>query len=133
MGVNALRTGVIVMLIAGVLVCGSSQASDVVTQMLVELRSQSSEAFTAQAGRAVWFRTQNDRSCTSCHTEVVTGSGRHERTGKLIEPMAPSVNPERLTQRKKIDKWFLRNCKWTFRRECTAQEKGDVLVWLMAQ
>ncbi|MEZ5550620.1 MAG: DUF1924 domain-containing protein [Pseudomonadales bacterium] len=121
------------LLLVGVLVGSSSQAAEVVNRMLDELRAQAMEDFTAEAGRAVWFRNQNGRSCTSCHTDAVRGSGRHERTGKIIEPMAPSVNAERLTDRKKIDKWFLRNCKWTFRRECTAQEKGDVLVWLMEQ
>lgn len=121
------------LLLTAMLFCGSSRASEVVSQMLVELRSQSSQDFTAEAGRAVWFRSEKNRSCTSCHTDAATVSGRHERTGKIIEPMAPSVNPDRLSDRKKIDKWFLRNCKWTFRRECTAQEKGDVLVWLMEQ
>ena len=47
--------------------------------------------------------------------------------------MARSVNPERLTEVKKLNKWFLRNCKWTYGRECTAQEKGDILVWLSDQ
>jgi hypothetical protein len=47
--------------------------------------------------------------------------------------MAPSVNAERLTEAKKMDKWFLRNCKWTLGRACTAQEKGDVLMWLRDQ
>ncbi|HCS12500.1 MAG TPA: hypothetical protein DIW28_01710, partial [Zetaproteobacteria bacterium] len=44
---------------------------------------------------------------------------------KRIEPMAPSVNPERLTDPAKIEKWFGRNCEWTIGRDCTAQEKAD--------
>lgn len=44
--------------------------------------------------------------------------------------MKPAVNPERLVDAKKIEKWFLRNCKWTFGRECTAQEKGDFLTFI---
>ena len=47
--------------------------------------------------------------------------------------MAPSVNPKRLTDRSKIEKWFKRNCKWTLGRECTPQEKGDILTFLLAQ
>ncbi|MCW8907187.1 MAG: DUF1924 domain-containing protein, partial [Sedimenticola sp.] len=50
--------------------------------------------------------------------------------GKAIEPMAPTVNPKRLTEVKQIKKWFVRNCKWTLGRECTAQEKGDFLAYL---
>jgi len=51
----------------------------------------------------------------------------------VIDPMALSVNPERYTDPDKIEKWFLRNCKWTLGRECTAQEKGDVLTYLGSQ
>ena len=44
--------------------------------------------------------------------------------------MAPSVNAARLSSRKQIEKWFKRNCKWTLGRECSAQEKGDLLAYL---
>ncbi len=43
--------------------------------------------------------------------------------------MAVSVNPERFTKTKKIKKWFKRNCKWAWGRECTAQEKGNFLTY----
>ena len=43
--------------------------------------------------------------------------------------MAPSVNPKRFTDLKKVEKWFRRNCKWTWGRECNAQEKADILQW----
>jgi hypothetical protein len=89
--------------------------------------------FQASRGEAVWYREEAGRSCTSCHLDSPLVSGRHQKTGKVIEPMAPSVNAERLTDLKKMKKWLLRNCKWTFGRECTAQEKGDVLAWLNAQ
>lgn len=107
--------------------------SDTAQTMLQELMIETGETFSAQAGHRVWHQDNDGRSCTSCHTDSLFVPGRHERTGKVIEPMAPSVNPERLTDRKKIDKWLLRNCKWTFGRECTAQEKGDILLWLSEQ
>ncbi len=111
-----------------------SQAASATTQaMLQEFEADAAEPFSVSAGIATWNRDSNGRSCTSCHTDSVHANGRHERTGKIIEPMAPSVNPQRLTSRKKINKWFFRNCKWTFGRECTAQEKGDVLLWLSQQ
>ncbi len=89
--------------------------------------------FDPQAGRSAWFREQDQRSCTSCHGEDLNAIGRHQKTGKVIEPMAPSINPQRLTDIKHMKKWLLRNCKWTYGRECTPQEKGDFLVWLSAQ
>jgi hypothetical protein len=76
---------------------------------------------------------KNTRSCASCHTEDLRSPGKHIRTNKPIEPLAPSVNRERLTDAKKIEKWFTRNCKWTFGRECTPQEKSDFLSYILTQ
>ena len=95
--------------------------------------NEAREPFTPAAGEQLWFVDADGRSCTSCHTDDPKVVGRHAKTGKPIEPLAPSTNPERLTDVKKIKKWLYRNCKWTFGRECTAQEKGDVLTWLLLQ
>ena len=102
-------------------------------QLLAIWQAEAANGFSAQAGEQLWYREVNGRSCPSCHMESVHVQGRHQRTGKVIEPMAPSTNPERLTDRRKINKWLKRNCKWTFGRECTAQEKGDVVTWLLQQ
>ena len=101
--------------------------------LLTEWQASATGEFDAGAGEALWYREVDGRRCTSCHTDDLTVAGRHERTGKVIEPMARSINPERLTDAKKVKKWLYRNCKWTFGRECTAQEKGDVVTWLLAQ
>jgi len=113
-------------------------AADVVQDLLDEWRTElraagDKTAFSAVAGRTAWYRDIAGRSCPSCHTDSPHKSGRHARTGKVIEPMAPSTNPQRLTDRQHINKWLKRNCKWTFGRECTAQEKGDILTWLSQQ
>lgn len=90
--------------------------------------------FSAQRGEELWNReftvTAQPRSCATCHTSDPRLAGKHVRTRKLIKPMAPSVNPERLINQRKSKKWFKRNCKWTLGRVCTAQEKGDVLEYL---
>jgi len=70
------------------------------------------------------------RSCDDCHGDDFTRPGRHVRTRKPIDPLAPSVNPQRFTDLAGIEKWFRRNCDWTVGRECSAQEKGDLLAWL---
>ena len=74
----------------------------------------------------------NDWSCATCHTRNPTHPGKHIKTNKLIPPMAPAINPERFTDRAKIDKWFKRNCNDVLGRTCSAQEKGDVLTYLMS-
>ena len=71
-------------------------------------------------------------SCATCHGATPTASGRHARTGKTITPLAPTVNPERFTDAATTEKWFRRNCNDVLGRECTPQEKGDVLTWLLA-
>ena len=70
-------------------------------------------------------------SCSSCHTDNPAAQGKHAKTEKVIKPLAPSANPERFTEVAKVEKWFKRNCKDVLERECTAQEKGDVMVYLM--
>ncbi len=45
--------------------------------------------------------------------------------------MAPAANPRVFTDTAKVDKWFRRNCNDVAQRECTAQEKADVLAFLI--
>jgi len=47
--------------------------------------------------------------------------------------MALSVSPGRYQDGNKIEKWLLRNCKWTLGRQCSLQEKADLLTWLSSQ
>ena len=92
--------------------------------------------FSAEAGEVFFDRavidakTGEPRKCTLCHTTDLRRTGKHATTGKVIEPLAPSANPKRLTDARDIEKWLARNCKWTLGRECTPQEKGDVLVMI---
>ena len=75
-------------------------------------------------------KTGESRNCAACHTANLRNAGKHAETGKMIEPMKPAVNPKRLSDARQIEKWFLRNCKWTYGRECTSQEKGDFLLFI---
>jgi len=110
----------------------SSHASEL-DKLFDEYRTKGVRTFDPIAGEALWRQEFGGKSCTSCHTESPRQFGRHERTGKSIEPVAPSVNPDRLTDLRHMKKWLLRNCKSTLGRECTAQEKGDILTWLRDQ
>ena len=70
--------------------------------------------------------------CTSCHGTTPQQSGE-TRTAKPIDPMAVSKTSDRFTDKRKVDKWFLRNCKGVIGRECTAQEKVDFIAFLATQ
>lgn len=110
--------------------------ADAITELQAKYKAKGAGAFSAVVGEALWNKSFTDaksgkqRNCTTCHTADLTKPGKHVRTGKVIEPMARSVNSKRLSEVKKIKKWFVRNCKWTIGRECTVQEKGDLLAFL---
>lgn len=74
----------------------------------------------------------NDWSCTSCHTQTPQALGKHVKTGKEIAALAPAANAQRFTDAAKVEKWFKRNCNDVLGRLCSAQEKGDVLAYLMS-
>ena len=84
----------------------------------------------AERGRLLFTTKPADWSCSTCHTQDPRQPGRHAVTGKAIGPMAPAANPQRLTDPAKVAKWFRRNCKDVFGRECTAAEQDDVLAYL---
>lgn len=91
------------------------------------------QGFDTARGELFFKNTHgNDWSCASCHTQNPAASGKHAKTDKPIEPLAPSANAERFTDPKKVTKWFKRNCGDVLDRECTAQEKGDVLTYLLS-
>ncbi len=113
--------------------------ADVVTDLLSQYQASGAKDFSAERGARLWRQDVIDkksgksRNCSTCHTTDLRQPGKHVRTGKAIKPMAPSTNPKRLTDAKKIRKWLRRNCKWTWGRECTPQEKGDLLSFLKQQ
>lgn len=115
---------------------GTSGAG-VVDDLLADYQAAGAGPFDPKAGAALWLREhpspEGPRACTTCHTADPTAEGRHATTGKPIAPMAPSVRPQRLTDPKEVEKWFARNCKWTLGRECSAQDKGDLLAFLRTQ
>ena len=135
------RSGKQVSLLLGMLLAASvpaMAADSAVNGLLNDFSGKGAGPFTAAAGEALWRKTWpasdgKPRSCTTCHGEDLRKAGRHAVTGKAIEPMAPSVLASRLQERAEIEKWFLRNCRWTLGRECTAQEKGDLLTYMAAQ
>lgn len=90
------------------------------------------KGFSASRGQTFFAaRHGAEWSCSSCHTDDPLQSGKHARTGKSIAPLSPNGDAQRFTSQAKVDKWFKRNCNDVLGRACTAQEKGDVLTWLV--
>ena len=94
--------------------------------------SQSSKASASRGEQFFNAKHGKEWSCASCHENPPNHDTKHIVTGKVIKPLAPSANPARFNDEAKVDKWFKRNCNDVLGRECTAQEKADVLAWLIS-
>jgi hypothetical protein len=93
--------------------------------------------FSAERGAAFFAAIQkggkpDTPSCTSCHGQTPESAGQ-TRAGKPIEPMAASKVPARYTDPEKVAKWFQRNCASVLGRDCTAQEKGDFITFMLTR
>ena len=128
LGHNPAGGAMVVALLLPAAVCAAPDA------MQTRYRAEGAGPFDATAGASAWQRgtsTEGEtRSCSTCHGTDPRQPGRHPRTGKRIEPLAPSANPQALADAGNVEKWFARNCKWTWGRECSAQEKGNFLEYL---
>lgn len=95
------------------------------------------QGFAASRGESL-FRTAfgqgkpDTPACTTCHTASPRKTGE-TRAGKPIEPMAVSATPDRYTDPEKVAKWFHRNCTGVLGRDCTVQEQGDFLTFMIGQ
>lgn len=121
-----------------------SAASPEVTQYIETLQSEAAQAdpafksFDAKRGKTIFTSEHLGKkgktiACTSCHTVNLSLQGENFFTGKAIEPLSPSANPKRLTSVKEVKKWLRRNFNDVYNREGTAQEKGDVLLYIMTK
>jgi cytochrome b len=115
-------------------------AGPVATDLLREYETQARRAapafsgFSAEAGHKLYVATftvdGQSASCSSCHTPDPRRVGRTP-AGKVVEPLSPTANRARLTDRREVEKWFTRNCKQVMGRECTAEEKGNFVTWML--
>ncbi|MBI3479229.1 MAG: DUF1924 domain-containing protein [Nitrosomonadales bacterium] len=134
-----LRVNFILVLIVAVTagLAATPALAEMPVEVLAAIKSEASgmpgfQGFSAERGEK-FFKTKHNHnlSCSSCHTDNPAAQGKHSETDKVIKPLAPAANEERFTDMKKVAKWFKRNCNDVLDRECTPQEKGDVLTYLL--
>jgi len=125
----------------------AAEGGSAIPEMMAKYEAAGASNFSAEAGKKMWTQVipfekkgemMKGRSCSTCHNAVPNTPGKHAKTGKEIAAMTLSaygINKKtgeqepRFAKAKKIKKWFKRNCKWTYGRECTAQEKGNFLMY----
>lgn len=94
---------------------------------------QAKAAANAEQGKLFFnARQKQDLSCATCHSPNPLAPGKHSSTGKVLKPLAPAANPQSLTDTARMDKWFRRNCNEVVGRECSAQEKANVIAYLVS-
>lgn len=106
-----------------------ARAAKAANPALAGLSAERGKAFHAQSFTG---GKPDTPSCTSCHNKDPRTPGRTP-TGKAIEPVAVSAAPTRYSDPAKVEKWFKRNCNEVLGRECSAQEKGDWLSFMLGQ
>lgn len=93
---------------------------------------------TAEAGRAFFTKKyarrkdNKEESCSSCHTDNPMNKGKHVDTGKAIQPLSPVANPARFSDLQKVETKFKKHCNNIIGRDCTPQEKGDYITYLLS-
>lgn len=100
-------------------------------QMLQGYEASSGKASAQRGEQFFTSKHGRDWSCASCHTATPNKATEHILTGKSIEPLAPAANARRFSDLAKSEKWFKRNCNDVLSRACSAQEKADVIAWLL--
>jgi cytochrome c peroxidase len=116
----------------------ASEIESYLKELRDDVKSQESgfKGFDAKRGERIFFSEHIGKrgkkvSCASCHTRDLRREGENIFTGKKIKPLSPKVNPERLTNLKKVKKWLRRNFRDVYRKDGTAKERGDVLTFII--
>ena len=95
-----------------------------------------SYVLNAEAGRAFFIKRHavkgKEVGCTDCHTDNPAAQGKHAKTGKPIASLSPVVNPKRFSDLKKTEETFDEHCIEILERNCTSQEKGNYIVYLLS-
>ncbi|RCW27949.1 uncharacterized protein DUF1924 [Ciceribacter lividus] len=129
------KTAMLLLCGLGLLAAAPANADPARDAILKDYASAAGVAsFSADAGKALFQANHtggkpDTPSCTTCHTTDPRQPGK-SRVGKVIEPMAVSANPSRFTDAAEVEKWFRRNCTSVLGRECTAEEKGNIITYL---
>lgn len=90
---------------------------------------------SAEEGKAFYTKKVvvdgKDLSCSACHTDNPAQHGKHNVTGKVIQPMSPVTNPKRFADINKSEKGFTKHCKDLYSKDCSAQDKGNFIAYVL--
>ena len=127
-------TNKIIVSLVSMAIFSAANAGDTnASKQLQQWSEKAGSSGNIENGKAFFVSTHGKEwSCSSCHGNPPITQGKHASTNKTIDPLAPSFNPNAFTDQAKTDKWFRRNCNDVLGRECQAQEKANVLAYLIS-
>lgn len=117
------------------LLSGAALAQTPAESILANYVKRAGQPASAERGQAFFTAKHKGGvfdSCASCHTADPTKRGRDEVGEKPIPALAPAVTKKNFTDPARVEHLFRLNCKDVLARECTAQEKADVVAWLIS-
>ena len=100
-------------------------------ELLISYEAKSGKALSSRGEQFFNAKHGKEWSCATCHEAPPNHDTKHIVTGKVIKALSPISNPARFNDLAKVEKWFKRNCNDVLGRECSTQEKADVLSWLI--
>ncbi len=104
-------------------------------QLLADYSAQVGAAASAARGQAFFNRSfgRDFDNCAACHGAVPNRPGKDLVSEKPIAAMAPAAAPAtRFADKAKTEYLWRLNCRDVVGRECSAQEKADVMSWLVS-
>jgi hypothetical protein len=119
------------MIFTGVMVLANITFAATPQELLTGYEAKSGKALASRGEQFFNAKHGKEWSCASCHESPPNHDTKHIVTGKLIKPLSPFHNAARFSDLAKAEKWFKRNCNDVLGRECSTQEKADVLSWLI--
>jgi hypothetical protein len=90
----------------------------------------------ADAGRAFYIKKVvvkgKNLSCSACHTDNPAKQGKHNESGRILQPLAPAANPNRFSDRSKSERAFMMHCKDLYDKDCSPQDKANFMHYLVS-
>jgi hypothetical protein len=117
----------------GLMSLGSAQAATP-AEILAGYTAQAKSTPSPERGQQFFtrkFKGNLYESCADCHTATPTGRGKDLTSEKLISALAPLANSRRFIDPDRVEHFFRLNCRDVAGRDCSAQEKADMLSWLI--
>ena len=121
-----------ILLLWGAGPAAAEEPQRILAALMAEAGGKASPTQGEKLFRGKFSGGKSAQSCTDCHGDDPRLPGRHNKTHKAIDPLAPSAQRDRFSDPAKVEKWFRRNCPEVMGRACTPLEKADFTAYMIS-